>query len=212
MFGSILLAWLVYQVPGYRRATGERRQQLKWLMGGGAVAVVCGVAAISGGAVGGVALVGVTALPISLGIGILKYRLYEIDVIVRKTLVYATLIGVLALVYLGGIYLIDKLLQALTGQSGALAVTFSTLAVAAAFQPLRVRIQRAVDHRFYRRKYDTAKTLEAFAGRLRQQIDLDALHSDVLDLVRVTLQPAQASLWLRPTSARAHEPEVDTQA
>ena len=152
------------------------------------------------------------ALPISLGVGILKCRLYDIDVIMRKTLVYAGADRVARPFYLAGVYMIGRGLQALTGQSGALAVTLSTLAVAAAFQPLRGRIQRGVDHRFYRQKYDAARTLDVFTGRLRDQINLTALQSEVLDLVRVTLQPAQASLWLRPTSARAHEPEVDTQA
>ena len=197
-FAAILLGWLVYQIPRFRRATGERRQQLKWLMGGGAVAVICGLIAVSGGAAGGVAIVGVTALPFSLGIAILKYRLYDIDVIIRKTLVYATLVGMLAVVYLIGVYLIDELLQTLTGQSSALAVTISTLVVAAAFQPLRTRIQRAVDHRFYRQKYDSATTLDAFTSRLREQIDLDALHTDVLDVIQATVRPAHASIWLRP--------------
>ena len=214
LLGLILLAWIAYQVPRYRRAAPERRQQLKWLLGGGAIAA--GSAFLSFGLsptpVGQAALVGVVALPISLGVGILKYRLYDIDVIMRKTLVYAALIGSLATLYLAGVYMIGRGLQALTGQSGALAVTLSTLAVAAAFQPLRGRIQRGVDHRFYRQKYDAARTLDVFSGRLRDQINLTALQSEVLDLVRVTLQPAQVSLWLRPTSARAHEPEVDTQA
>ena len=145
--------------------------------------------------------VGIAALPISIGVGILRYRLYEIDVIIRKTLVYTALLGLLAACYLGGVYLMGDLLQALTGQSGALAVTLSTLAVAAAFQPLRTRIQRTVDHRFYRRKYDAAQTLDAFTGRLRDQIELDALASDVLDVVRLTLQPSVVSLWLVPQRA-----------
>jgi hypothetical protein len=144
------------------------------------------------------ASIAIVALPVSIGVGILKYRLYDIDVIIRKTLVYATLVGLLALVYLGGVYVIDELLQTLTGQSGALAVTASTLAVAAAFQPLRTRIQRAVDHRFYRRKYDSATTLEAFTTRLRGQIDIDALHTDVLGVIQATVQPTHASVWLRP--------------
>ena len=113
------------------------------------------------------------------------------------------LAGTLAVTYLGGISLIDRALQAVTGQSGALAVTVSTLVVAAAFQPLRARIQRAVDQRFYREKYDATRTLDAFAGRLRDQIELDALAADVLGVVRLTLQPRHASLWLRPAEPHA---------
>jgi hypothetical protein len=151
---------------------------------------------------------GIAALPVGIGVGILRYRLYEIDVIIRKTLVYTALAGLLAACYLGGVYLMGGLLQAVTGQSGALAVTLSTLAVAAAFQPLRTRIQRTVDHRFYRRKYDATQTLDAFTGRLRDQIELDALASDVLDVVRLTLQPSQASLWLVPQRAAVLKPEA----
>ncbi len=136
----------------------------------------------------------------------MRYRLYQIDVIIQKTLVYTALIGSLGLAYLAGIYLMDDLLQTLTGQSSALAVTLSTLAVAAAFRPLQRRIQRAVDHRFYRRKYDAAETLAAFAGRLRDQIELDALSSSVLAVVTATLQPTYASLWLLPTKPHPLEP------
>ena len=143
------------------------------------------------------ALLSFALIPISIGFAVFRYRLYEIDVIIRRTLVYTTLIGSLAIVYLGGIYLLGDLLQTLTGQSGALAVTVSTLAVAAGFQPLRSRIQSAVDHRFYRAKYDASLTLEAFSGRLRQQIDLDALHAEVLTVVRDALEPSQATLWFR---------------
>ncbi|HEY3766797.1 MAG TPA: hypothetical protein VGL44_16655 [Gaiellales bacterium] len=209
------VVWVGVQSVRWRRATGEQRQQVKWLIGGAAIALfslgflLFGPGTSSDGAVQvavSVALpIGLAALPVSIGVGILRYRLYEIDVIVRKTLVYAALAGSLAIVYLGGISLIDRALQAVTGQSGALAVTASTLAVAAAFQPLRSRIQRAVDHRFYRAKYDAAQTLESFAGRLRSQIELDALTADVLGVVRLTLQPRQASLWLRPAERRSDD-------
>ena len=138
-----------------------------------------------------------SVLPLAFAVAILRYRLYEIDVIIRKTLVYAGVVAVLAALYLGGIYLIGETLRGLTGGSSTLAVTVSTLAVAVAFQPLRSRIQRVVDHRFYRRKYDAAHTLEIFSGRLRQQIDLDALDAEVLGVVRDALQPSHASLWLK---------------
>jgi hypothetical protein len=206
--GVCALSWIGVQSLRWRRATGEVRQQVKWLIGGAAIALASLGFMLFGPqsssntlvqAVIDVALpVGLAALPVSIGVGILRYRLYEIDVIIRKTLVYAVLAGTLAVTYLGGISLIDRALQAVTGQSGALAVTVSTLVVAAAFQPLRARIQRAVDQRFYREKYDATRTLDAFAGRLRDQIELDALAADVLGVVRLTLQPRHASLWLRP--------------
>jgi len=118
-------------------------------------------------------------------------------VIIRKTLVYAILAAALALVYLGGIASVSVVLRAVTGQSGAVAVTLSTLAVAVTFQPLRAWIQAAVDRRFYRRKYDSAQTLREFNSWLRQEIDLDALSAEVLNVVTETVQPSHASMWLR---------------
>ncbi len=207
--GVCALSWIGLQALRWRRATGEQRQQVKWLIGGAGTALLClGFMLFASGssknayvqlAVNIALPIGLAALPVSIAVGILRYRLYEIDVIIRKTLVYAALAGTLAVVYLGGISLIDRALQAVTGQSGALAVTVSTLAVAAAFQPLRTRIQRGVDHRFYRAKYDAAHTLEEFAGRLRDQIELDALAADVIGVVRLTVQPRHVSLWLRPS-------------
>ena len=146
---------------------------------------------------------------VGIAVGILRYRLYEIDVIIRRTLVYASLIGAAGRRSTwAASSCIDRALQAVTGQSSALAVTISTLAVAAAFQPLRTRIQRLVDRRFYRAKYDANRTLEAFSSRLRDQLDLDALHREVLDVVRATVQPRTASLWLRPAeSPSAHQPK-----
>jgi hypothetical protein len=140
-------------------------------------------------------------IPIAIGIAVLRYRLYDIDVIIRRTLVYAALVGCLAVVYLGGVYAIQAAVRSVSGQSGTLAVTVSTLLVAAAFQPLRTRIQRAVDHRFYRRRYDAARTIEAFSGRLREQVEIETVSDDVLDVVRDTLQPAHVSLWVREPEA-----------
>jgi hypothetical protein len=211
--GICALSWIGVQSLRWRRATGEMRQQVKWLIGGAAIALASLGFMLFGPQSSSTTLVqaaidvalpvGLAALPVSIGVGIMRYRLYEIDVIIRKTLVYAVLAGTLAVTYLGGISLIDRALQTLTGQSGALAVTVSTLVVAAAFQPLRARIQRTVDQRFYREKYDATRTLEAFAGRLRDQIELDALATDVLGVVRLTVQPRHASLWLRPAEPRA---------
>ena len=139
----------------------------------------------------------VSTLVVATGIAILRFRLYRIDVIIRKTLVYTALLAVLAVAYLGGIFAIDAALREATGQSGALAVTLSTLAVAAMFQPLRTRIQAAVDRRFYRGNYDAARILDVFSGRLREQIDLDALNREILAVLGATVQPSQAGLWIR---------------
>jgi hypothetical protein len=140
------------------------------------------------------------AIPIAIGIAILRYRLYEIDIIINRTLVYGVLTGTLALVYFGGVTATQAIFRALTGQEQQpqLAIVISTLVIAALFNPLRRRIQGFIDRRFYRRKYDAAKTLEAFSAKLRDETDLDALSDDLTNAVRETMQPAHVSLWLRP--------------
>jgi hypothetical protein len=199
-------------VVRFRRSHGVERQQIKWLAAAAAavaatylVAMAASLltpASVSGSewvtASQNLALLSFGLIPVAIGIAVLRYRLYEIDVIIRKTLVYAVLIGALALVYLGGISLIGWALRDVAGQSSALAVTLSTLAVAAAFQPLRHRIQLTVDRRFFRQTYDAQRTLDAFNGRLREQVDLDSLQNEVLGVARQTLQPGNATLWLRP--------------
>jgi hypothetical protein len=190
-------------VVRYRRAESTERLQLRWC-----VFAVCAAFA-------GFILVSLLAsvvewvqflyifvyalLPIAVAIAMLRYRLYEIDVIIRRTLTYAFLVAALAVVYLGGVTAVGALLRQLTGSSSVLAVTLSTLVVALAFQPLRRRIQRAVDHRFARARYDASQAVEGFSGRLREQIDLDALSAELVAVVRRTVQPSQASLWLRPS-------------
>jgi hypothetical protein len=140
----------------------------------------------------------VIALPVAVGIAILRYRLYDIDRLINRTLVYGLLTGLLGLVYAAGVFAAGRLLDPAGGQS-ELAVAASTLAVAALFQPARRRIQVVVDRRFNRRKYDAARTVEAFSARLREEVDLDALSAELLAVVVQTIQPTRASLWLRPS-------------
>jgi hypothetical protein len=137
-----------------------------------------------------------------MGIAILKYRLYEIDTLINHTLVYGVLTVMLALIYFGGVATTQAIFRALTGQEQQpqLAVVVSTLAIAALFNPLRRRIQAFIDRRFYRRKYDAAKTLEAFSAKLRDETDLDALNADLVEVVNETMQPAHVSVWLRPVA------------
>jgi hypothetical protein len=140
----------------------------------------------------------ISLIPIAIGLAVLRYRLYEIDRIINRTLVYGLLTVLLGAVYTGSVFGLRQLLNPATGES-ALAVAASTLAVAALFQPARRRVQAVVDRRFNRRRYDAAKTIEAFSARLRDQIDLDTLSTELLAIVDQTTEPTRVSLWLRPS-------------
>jgi len=146
--------------------------------------------------------VSIIGVPIAVGIAVLKYRLYAIDVLINRTLVYGALTGTLVAVYFGGVATTQAIFRVLTGQEQPqLAIVASTLAIAALFNPLRGLIQSFIDRRFYRRKYDAAKTLEAFSAKLRDETDLEALGVELVGVVSETMQPSHVSLWLRPDPA-----------
>jgi hypothetical protein len=140
----------------------------------------------------------IPAIPIAIGIAILRYRLYDIDILINRTLVYGALTVTLVALYFVGIVVLQRVFVLLTGQQSTLAVVASTLLIAALFSPLRRRIQSFIDRSFYRRKYDAAKTLEGFSMKLRHETDLNALSDDLVGVIRETMQPAHVSLWLRP--------------
>ncbi len=197
-----------------RRSEGIQRQQIKWLATAGGLVAALFAVALSGTliaelATGGspgilplpvramqeASILSFLLLPLAIGAAILRYRLFDIDLVINRALVYGSLTATLAAFYLGSVLLLQQVLRPLTNESD-LAVAGSTLAVAAVFGPARRRIQRTVDRRFFRRRYDAARALDAFAGRLRQQVDLDAVGAELLAACRETVQPTQASVWL----------------
>jgi len=222
MSGLSLLALLVLgaisMVVRLRRARGVERQQMKWFAYAAVVFTLVAVgtaiaffsplrvldpgASIPSAMFGGVPYVlALTALPIGAAVAILRYRLYDIDVLINRTLVYGALSAALAATYFAGVVVLQAVLRPLTGGSDV-SVALSTLGVVALFQPLRRRIQGAVDRRFSRSRYDAQRTLDAFGGRLRDEVDLDSVRADLLDAVHETLRPAQAGVWLRRNDSR----------
>ncbi len=208
--GGSMVAAAISVIVRARRAGRVERQQIKWLAYGGAVAV--GTIFVSGAisvwsetaSIAAISL-GLLGLPVFTGVAIVRYRLYDIDVVINRTLVYGPLTATLVGIYLGGIVALQRVFVLLTGERSALAVVASTLVIAALFNPLRRRVQGFVDRRFYRRKYDAAKTLEAFSARLREETDLGTLADDLVGVVGETMQPAHVSLWLRPEPAPQRE-------
>jgi hypothetical protein len=186
----------------FRRARGDVRQQIKWFASAAALTLAWIIVAEqqSGAIVALSGLLVIPSIPIATGIAILRYRLYDIDVIINRTLVYGSLTATLAAVYFGGVATTQTIFRALTSreEQPQLAIVVSTLVIAALFMPLRRRIQSFIDRRFYRRKYDARKTLEAFSAKLRDETDLEALNDELVAVVRETMHPAHLSLWLRP--------------
>jgi hypothetical protein len=205
LFVLTSLVSLVSLVLRFRRSRREERQQIKWVAYAAAIiAAYLLVDSIFGEALDPISpilsAIFFGSLWVAIGVAILKYRLYNIDLLINRTLVYGALTAILAAVYFGGIVVLQRLFVVLTGGKSTLAVVASTLVIAALFNPLRRRIQSFIDRRFYRRKYDVTKTLETFSAKLREETDLDALSDDLVGVVRETMQPAHVSLWLRPDS------------
>ena len=215
---AVAVAGGISLVVRFRRARGVERQQIKWFAFSGVV--FCAVFA-AGPFLWALPqspatvwiwpvlfLTGTSTIPVAVGMAILRYRLYDIDLIINRTLVYGSLTVTLVAIYFGGIVVLQRLFVVLTSERSTLAVVASTLLIAALFNPLRRRIQGFIDRRFYRRKYDAAKTLAAFSARLREETDLDALRDDLVGVASRTVQPEHAYLWLRPETASKAE-QVD---
>jgi len=216
VFFPLLLCIVGAQVYRYRRvSTSRERQQTKWVVFGFSIGIIGFLLVIVLGnaflpaaglqssvlrtLVAGTLIYGFLLLvPISIATAILRSRLYDIDVLINRTLVYVTLTATLALIYIGSIIVLQSLLRSVINQNSDVAIVVTTLVIYALFQPLRSRIQSIIDRRFYRKKYDAARTLAAFSATLRQEVDLDQLREQLLAVVQETMQPEHVSLWLRP--------------
>ncbi len=192
-------------VVRFRRSRGIERQQLKWIVSafvlvGAGLGLTAGAHGIFGQWTFFLAMFALAAMPVSVGVAMLRYRLYDIDVVINRALVYGALTAILAGTYLGSVLLLQLALRTFT-EGSSLAVAASTLATAALFRPFRARTQAVVDRPFFRRKYDSTRTIQAFAARLRDQVDLGELDSDLRAVVNEALQPAHITLWLRERSS-----------
>jgi hypothetical protein len=207
LLGTFALAAAASMVIRFRRATGVQRQQLKWFTYAAAqlavfftVAVLFDFYQTSNLLLTTMFFVAFALVPTAIGIAVLRYRLYEIDRLINRTLVYGLLTALLLGIYAAVVLVLGQVFGGIRGEPPSWVVAGATLAVAALFQPARRRIQAVVDRRFNRRKYNAAKTVEAFSLRLRDEVDLDALSTELLDVVDQTIQPTRASLWLRPAA------------
>jgi hypothetical protein len=228
---AALVLILIAQVYRHHRAYSPlQRQQTKWILFGGSVTIIIIVGLTvplylfpslgQAGSfyqlvIGPAYLVTTLIFPLSLGLAILRYRLWDIDIIIHRTLIYSALTVLLAAVYFGLVFALQFLLRGLISQTSGVAIVVSTLAIAALFQPLRRRIQSLIDRRFYRRKYDAARTLAAFSATLRDEVDLNQLRAQLIAVVEETMQPAHVSLWLCPPKRSSEEttralPTIDT--
>ena len=195
-----VLAAFTSLILRFRRSRGEERQQLKWFTYAAALVPFVALGEVLPEAVANLLFAALVAfLPIAAGIAILRYRLYEIDRLINRTLVYGVLTALLGLIYVGAVLVLGQLSGAVGAKTPSWVIATATLTVAAMFQPARRRIQAAVDRRFNRRKYNAVKTVEGFSARLRDEVDLDTLSTELLAVVDQTMQPARSSLWLRPT-------------
>ncbi len=202
-----MVASVVSVVLRFRRSRGGERPQLKWFTYAAALMLAANVVTLTvlpEGVVSDLLFgLSIAFVPIAAGVAILRYRLYDIDRLINRTLVYAALTAVLGAVYAGAVLVLGWLFGGVGGELPSWAVAGATLAVAALFQPARRRVQAAVDRRFNRRRHDAARTVEAFSARLRDQIDLDTLSAELLAGVEQTVEPTTVSLWLRPSAARS---------
>jgi hypothetical protein len=195
----IILLGLLSQISQYRTGTKIVRQQIKWVMFVVALWAISIVLVILPLNIPFTTLIIISPLiPISISVAILRYRLYEIDLIIRRTAVYAIITGLLAVIYFGSVTLMQNLVAVVSGQESPIAIVISTLFIAALFTPLRQRVQDFIDRRFYRKKYDSGRTLSNFANTARDEVNLDALAAELTTTIRKTLQPASVSLWLNP--------------
>jgi hypothetical protein len=213
LLNGLLIVGLVGAVASvvvrFRRSRGAERQQMKWFVYAAALILLAPVVDRLPDVVNGVWLsLVLIATSTAIGIAVLRYRLYDIDIVINRTLVYGSLTVTLVVLYFGGIVVLQRIFVVLTGERSTLAVVASTLLIAALFTPLRKRLQSFIDRRFYRRKYDARKTLEAFSTTLRDETNLDALNDHLVGVIRETMQPSHVSLWLRPNTGPKGE-QVD---